>query len=391
MSHRFSIILPTHNRSDLLRFSLTSIVEQTFEDIEIIVSDDQSTDDTSSIIEEIGRTRRVKHITTPNRMTMADHFEWASQQTTGEYVMFLCDDDVLAPDAVKYADRAIRETNAQVVAYNSGVYIFPNWSGAGDQNTLSFTTYTPEFAVCESQKVLQGLFAGSPNFLTPRSNNSFCHRDVIAEARSRNGRFFLHPAPDMSSCSAVLGIVPSYTLIGPPLHIWGVSQQSLGAIQAEKGGEELEKSKEAFGKKDFFELSPFDVYCPANIWAESLLQVRKLHPSLYPDFNFSQLYVDCREHLIALGEAGYKIDTELEELEKKKKTLGLSVSKEQLVSALIRTVGDSTLGKALIQFKHVFLPPVISAKPEDRTVLIGNDVGFSNILESVKFLPSRGH
>jgi len=329
----------------------------------VIVSDDHSTDDTAAVT--------------------AEHFEWASEQAEGEFVMFLCDDDVLSRHTLAEADRAVAETDAQVVALNSGVYVFPDWDEGDEQNRLSYTVYSPGLVRCESQAVLKGLFDLSPNFLTPRGNNSFCHRDVIAEVRARNEQFFLHPAPDMSSCSAVLGVVPFYTLITAPLHVWGVSPESLGAIQTSKGGEARERSKEAFGKKDFFELSPFDVYCPANIWAESMLQVKRIRPDEYPELNYLRLYLECREYLMGIGAKGYDVNEEFEKLESRRAELGMSAGKAKIAHLLKQKAIASPFGKLLVRLKHSVVPPLVPMKEVEKVKVDGKDAGFSNILESV--------
>src|SRR5712664_839547 len=48
----FSVLMPTRNRACLLRSSLRTAVEQKFPDYEIIVSDNNSTDDTKAVIED---------------------------------------------------------------------------------------------------------------------------------------------------------------------------------------------------------------------------------------------------------------------------------------------------------------------------------------------------
>ncbi|WP_425609701.1 glycosyltransferase family 2 protein, partial [Vibrio aestuarianus] len=48
-----TIIIPTYNAANFIRESLLSIVNQTWENIEIIIGDNASTDDTESRIEDI--------------------------------------------------------------------------------------------------------------------------------------------------------------------------------------------------------------------------------------------------------------------------------------------------------------------------------------------------
>ncbi|MDH6002615.1 glycosyltransferase, partial [Vibrio aestuarianus] len=55
-----TIIIPTYNAANFIRESLLSIVNQTWENIEIIIGDNASTDDTESRIEDI--IKEHKHI-----------------------------------------------------------------------------------------------------------------------------------------------------------------------------------------------------------------------------------------------------------------------------------------------------------------------------------------
>ena len=51
----FSIVIPTYNRSDLFPYAVESIFKQSFQDFEIIVSDNCSADDTQQIAQTIHR------------------------------------------------------------------------------------------------------------------------------------------------------------------------------------------------------------------------------------------------------------------------------------------------------------------------------------------------
>jgi glycosyltransferase involved in cell wall biosynthesis len=57
---RVSVIIPTYNRAALLRRALESVLAQSVQDLEIIVADDGSTDDTAGIVASYAS--RVKHL-----------------------------------------------------------------------------------------------------------------------------------------------------------------------------------------------------------------------------------------------------------------------------------------------------------------------------------------
>src|SRR5262245_27225837 len=88
----FTSLMPTRNRSHLLRYAIRCALAQTNGDYEIIVSDNDSSDDTPNVIKEFDDPK-LRSIRTPKSLNMPDHWEWAIDHARGEYVTFLCDDD----------------------------------------------------------------------------------------------------------------------------------------------------------------------------------------------------------------------------------------------------------------------------------------------------------
>ena len=58
---KISVVIPTHNRSWLITETISYVLGQTYDDFEVIVIDNGSTDDTRSIVESI-TDKRVKYI-----------------------------------------------------------------------------------------------------------------------------------------------------------------------------------------------------------------------------------------------------------------------------------------------------------------------------------------
>ena len=61
----FSIVIPTRNRAGLLPHALRSALAQTWQDYEILVSDNHSTDATPEVVGEVGADR-VRYVRTPS-------------------------------------------------------------------------------------------------------------------------------------------------------------------------------------------------------------------------------------------------------------------------------------------------------------------------------------
>ena len=97
MTPRLTIAIPTVNRAGLLGRAIESALAQTSPDIEIIVSDNGSTDNTQAVIKRyLGRgLRTYRH---PSTMPATKHGQFLVEQAHGEFFLGLSDDDFLEPE-----------------------------------------------------------------------------------------------------------------------------------------------------------------------------------------------------------------------------------------------------------------------------------------------------
>lgn len=93
-----SIVIPTHNRSSLLRLAVESVLMQTYPAVELIVVDDGSTDDTERQMQPYaGRLRYIKQAN--QGVAAARNAGWLA--ASGDYIGFLDDDDIFYPDKIE--------------------------------------------------------------------------------------------------------------------------------------------------------------------------------------------------------------------------------------------------------------------------------------------------
>jgi glycosyltransferase involved in cell wall biosynthesis len=92
-----TIVIPTLNRCGLVARALESALAQTSPNIEIIVSDNGSTDDTPAVLAkyEDPRLRKIRHERT---MSASTHGNFLIEQARGEFFLGLSDDDYLEPE-----------------------------------------------------------------------------------------------------------------------------------------------------------------------------------------------------------------------------------------------------------------------------------------------------
>lgn len=94
-----SIVIPTFNRAKTLHLAIVSILRQTHDDWELIIIDDGSVDETSSIVQPFLDDERITYYFEANKGASAARNRGA-EVARGSHLIFLDSDDTLCPDAL---------------------------------------------------------------------------------------------------------------------------------------------------------------------------------------------------------------------------------------------------------------------------------------------------
>lgn len=90
----FSVIIPTYNRNALLKGAVFSVLEQTFKEFELIIVDDNSSDNTEKTIKEI-KDKRIKYFKNKINLRTEENQKKAISLAKGEYIFTVGDDDFI--------------------------------------------------------------------------------------------------------------------------------------------------------------------------------------------------------------------------------------------------------------------------------------------------------
>lgn len=138
---RFSVVIPTYNRSAALRRTVESVLQQTYVDFEIIIVDDGSMDDTKSVVQALGDSR-IRYFWIPNSGGPATPRNKGIDEAIAEWICFLDSDDLWYPAKLEMVDQAIVK-NPGVDAVSNDEFL--HFTVSGKKMLLRYGPFTQDF------------------------------------------------------------------------------------------------------------------------------------------------------------------------------------------------------------------------------------------------------
>lgn len=117
---RFSILLPTRNRLEYLRLAVESVLRQDMSDWQLVISDNQSEQDTEGYISSLGDSRIV-YRRTERVLAVTENWNRALALSGGDYIVMLGDDDALLGGYLGRMDELIREFEEPDLIYTKAL------------------------------------------------------------------------------------------------------------------------------------------------------------------------------------------------------------------------------------------------------------------------------
>lgn len=119
---KFSIIVPVYNVRDYIGKCLDSIIKQTYDNFEIIVVNDGSSDDSQSIIDEyIKKDKRIKSYKKANG-GLSDARNYGLKYITGDYLLFIDSDDYIREKLLERLNEVLSAKQVDLVRFECDLY-----------------------------------------------------------------------------------------------------------------------------------------------------------------------------------------------------------------------------------------------------------------------------
>jgi len=123
----FSIVIPTKNRSFLVKYAVKSILQQTFGNFELIIVDNDDTNLTKKIINTFND-NRIRYYRTGN-LSMPDNWEYGCRKMMGEYLIIIEDKMVLKPNSLLKISKIIYEKRPEVIKWQHDFFNEETFTG----------------------------------------------------------------------------------------------------------------------------------------------------------------------------------------------------------------------------------------------------------------------
>lgn len=225
---KFTVIIPTRERADVLGAALRSVTSQPFDDLEIIVSDNASADHTRDVVLS-NVDKRLRYIRTDRRLGMSGNWEFAMSHATGDWVTIIGDDDALLPGSLASA-RDLIEQNPGLAALRSAVCQYQWPSVVGQAHGRIQVPLGQGVEIRSGMAMLRAtLFGRLPYTGLPMLyNGGFVRRSALEAIRGEDGRLYRSCIPDVYSAVSVARTAGRYIYSHRPLAVNGASRHSTG-------------------------------------------------------------------------------------------------------------------------------------------------------------------
>lgn len=158
---KVSVCIPTYNYGHFIGEAVESVLRQSLQDFEIIITDNASQDDTELIVARLcERDPRIRYQRNAENLGMVANWNRCLELATGEYVKYLCADDILEPECLKRLTELLdTHPEAALAASARGVI-----SDGSDTSYLSYSDHQevvpgPE---CMRRMLIGGNLVGEP-------------------------------------------------------------------------------------------------------------------------------------------------------------------------------------------------------------------------------------
>lgn len=231
---KFSVLVPTRCGGHLLNNCISSVLNEPYADMELVVSDNANIDQTQAVIESFRKDPRLKVVRLEEPVSVTENWNYALSASCGDYILMIGDDDCLLPGFFNRVERILgKYNNPDCVTYNAYTYVARG--SVSDDNRQSyykdtFFEFGPEFKA-------EGLISAKMRLLIVKDMFRFRNRIPLnmqttlmskAAINQISGGIFKPPFPDHYALNSLLLTAKSWVYLPEKMLVVGISPKSFG-------------------------------------------------------------------------------------------------------------------------------------------------------------------
>ncbi len=121
----FSVLLPTRNGLQYLKYAIASVLGQNYENWEVIVSDNASEEDIAGYIRSLNESR-IKYTRSEEFLSVTENWNRCLEQSQGDYLIMLGDDDIILKNYFQIMSRLLSSYHRPALIYaDAFLYAYP--------------------------------------------------------------------------------------------------------------------------------------------------------------------------------------------------------------------------------------------------------------------------
>jgi glycosyltransferase involved in cell wall biosynthesis len=224
---KFSICIPTWNRSRYLYWTLQTILAQSFQDYEIVISDNFSDDDTFQMIDKLN-SPKIRYYHTGKPIAPVANWENAVRHALGERIILVGSDDGMLPYCLEAVNFLMDYYKAPILRWNRIYYCWNDPTFQASQNQITLQQGGSNWLLT-SQKVMREVASWKMDYtMLPMFYTACVDRELVDKLISKTGQIFWGSSADLYSGFAFAALVDKYISFACPMTINSTSALSLG-------------------------------------------------------------------------------------------------------------------------------------------------------------------
>lgn len=235
---KFSVVIPCHDRLELLQKAIYTVLEQDFDDWELAIFDNDSKDDIQEYLKTLSHKfqGKIKYKKSEGFLPVTDSWNNAIEMASGEYVIFLGDDDGLVPNYFQKILPIIQAFNHPDVVYCALYqFLYPGvapWDRSGYvaelKNAFFFDQHQKPFLLSSTkiQQAVEGSLQLRRNFTF--NIQAFLFSQNFLNVLRKDGPVFRSSFPDYYLANVAIAKAKQVVVVPQAMAIAGVSKASVG-------------------------------------------------------------------------------------------------------------------------------------------------------------------